>query len=134
MERPLVMTRERVVTSTLPPETTHTVLPAVVSTFLNMHAATGVAPAPSATVFCTSIKARMAEAISSSRTVTISSTYSRHSWKVRSPGRLTAMPSAMVATLPSSTGRPCRMDCSMEAAPSAWTPMTRQEGLRCLMA
>lgn len=26
------------------------------------------------------------------------------------------------------------MDCSMEAAPSAWTPMTRQEGLRCLMA
>ena len=78
LERPLVMTRERVVTSTLPPETKHTVV-LEQSTLPNMQAATVVAPAPSATVFCSSISARMAEAISSSVTVTTSSTYLAHS-------------------------------------------------------
>ena len=106
MERPLVMMRERVVTSTLPPETRQTVFRPSVFTLPNMQAATGVAPAPSATVFCSSISARMAEAISSSVTVTTSSTYSLQRAKVRSPGRFTAMPSAMVATPESSVGSP----------------------------
>ena len=45
------MMRERVVTSTLPPETTQTVFFPTRSTFPNMTAATLTAPAPSATVF-----------------------------------------------------------------------------------
>ena len=128
------MIRDRVVTSTLPPDTRHTVFFSDVSTLPNITAATGTAPAPSATVFWPSISARMAEAISSSLTVTISSTYCWHRAKVRSPGFFTAMPSAMVATLRSSVGPPAWRDRYMDAAPAAWTPTIRHSGFSCFTA
>jgi hypothetical protein len=59
-------------------------------------AARAVAPAPSARVFSRSRRVRMEDAISSSSTVTISSTYFCTTGNVTSPARRTAMPSAMV--------------------------------------
>ena len=55
----------------------------------------------------------MALAISSSSTVTISSTYLRTISKVSSPGRFTAMPSAMVVAAASSTTCPASSDAFM---------------------
>ena len=92
------MTRERMLTSMLPPEIRQTVFLPATGSLPNSAAATGVAPAPSATSFWFSISARMAAAISSSLTVTISSTYCLMISNVSSPGVLTAMPSAKVST------------------------------------
>ena len=75
MTRPRVMTRDRMFTSMLPPEIRQTVFLPASGSLPNSAAATGVAPAPSATSFWFSISARMAAAISSSLTVTTSSTY-----------------------------------------------------------
>ena len=127
------MTRERVVTSTLPPDTTHTVF-FPVSTFPNMHAATGVAPAPSATVFWFSMRESMAAHISSSLTVTISSTYCWHSSKVSLPGVRTRMPSAMVSRSGTVMIFPMRTDSYMEPTAAACTPTTWQEGFRLFTA
>ena len=74
MTRPRVMTRERMFTSMLPPEIRQAVFLSASGSLPKSAAATGVAPAPSATSFWFSIRARMAAAISSSLTVTISST------------------------------------------------------------
>ena len=68
--RPRVMTRERMFTSMLPPETMQTTFLPSMGSLWNIAAATLTAPAPSAISFCFSIRARMAAAISSSLTVT----------------------------------------------------------------
>ena len=99
--KPRVITRLRILTSILPPETTHTTFLPSMGTLLNIAAATDTAPAPSATSFCCSIKLRIAAAISSSDTVTTSSTYLRHISNVLTPGSFTAIPSAIVETLES---------------------------------
>ena len=70
------MIRESSVTSMLPPQTITAVCSAFSVVFFWSSAASAVAPAPSASVFSRSSSTRIAEAISSSSTVTISSTYS----------------------------------------------------------
>src|SRR5699024_7934038 len=89
-----------------------------------MMAATGAAPAGSTTIFDRSSKNTMAAAISSSDTVTTSSQYSWMMSKGTSPGRPTALPSAMVATLSSETGLPATNGGGYAAAFSACTPIT----------
>ena len=61
----------------------------------------------------------MAEEISSSVTRAMSSTYWLTIWKVRSPGRLTAMPSAMVETEARVPILPSAMAACMLGAPEA---------------
>ena len=73
------MTRLRMFTSMLPPDSTHTAFLPWMGSLSKRAAATGTAPAPSATSFWFSIRDRMAAAISSSLTVTTSSTYFLHS-------------------------------------------------------
>ena len=120
--RPRVMTRDRMFTSMLPPEIRQTVFLPASGSLPNSAAATGVAPAPSATSFWFSISARMAAAISSSLTVTISSTYWLTMSNVVSPGVLTAMPSAKVTALSSVSYLWSWKACSMLGAPAACTP------------
>ena len=79
MTRPRVMTRLRMFTSMLPPETRQTTFLPSMGSLWKSAAATGTAPAPSATSFWFSIRERMAAAVSSSVTVTMSSTYSSQS-------------------------------------------------------
>ena len=119
---PRVMTRERMFTSTLPPERMQTVCLPAMGSLPNMAAATLTAPAPSVTSFSFSISAKIAVAISSSLTVTTSSTYLRIMARVVSPGRLTAMPSAKVATRSSVTQTPSWQLRATAAARSACTP------------
>ena len=52
----------------------------------------------------------MASATSSSETTTTSSTHSRMSLRVSAPGRLTAIPSAMVMAESTASGSPARSD------------------------
>ena len=51
-----------------------------------------------------------------------------------SPGRATAMPSAIVVIRSRATGTPCRSDSGKAAASSAWTPITRTSGRSDLIA
>ncbi len=76
----------------------------------------------------------MPQAISSSSTVTISSTSSRMSGSVRSPGRLTAMPSAIVRATGTATGSPAASEPATAAQPAACTPTIRTSGIRALTA
>ena len=71
---PRLMTRDKMVTSMFPPETSHTTFFPATGTLLNIAAATDTAPEPSAINFCSSISAKMAEETSSSVTVAIPST------------------------------------------------------------
>ena len=111
----------------LPPEITAATLP-LTSNLRFIMAATGAAPAPSATILPRSIRNRIACAISSSSTVTISSRYLLHSAKVNSPGFFTAMPSAIVLAVSSETTCPASIEAFMPAAPAACTPITRTFG------
>ena len=128
------MIRSRTLTSTLPPEITHTAFLPLMSTLLYIAAATETAPAPSATILCFSISFRIAEAISSSVTVTTPSTYFWHIANVRSPGCLTAIPSAIVLTEARASVLPTFRAFCMEGAPAACTPYTLQLGLICFTA
>ena len=96
--RPRVITRLRIVTSMLPPDSTHTTFFPFSGSFPNITAATATAPAPSAISFWCSISSSTALAASSSVTVTISSTYLLMRSNVMSPGHFTAIPSANVET------------------------------------
>ena len=89
----------------LPPESTAT---AGVSKCVGVssRAATAAAPAGSTTILARSTRASSARDSDSSETVTISSTWSRTAAKVMSPGRPTAMPSAIVVIDVSGTGSP----------------------------
>ena len=78
LSRPRLITRDRMVTSMLPPDTRQATLRPSTGILPNSTAATATAPAPSAMSFCCSIRVRMAVEISSSVTVTISSTYRLH--------------------------------------------------------
>ena len=95
-------------TSTLPPLRTTAV--GTGSKYLLRYnaAARAAAPAPSTKVFNLSKATRMAEAISSSLTVKILSTYSKINSVVSFPGLLTAIPSAMVTTDSDSVNCRCR--------------------------
>ena len=73
-------------------------------------AATAAAPAGSTIIFARSTSASSARDMDSSETVTMSSTYSRTAAKVISPGRPTAMPSAMVFMDSRRTGAPDSSD------------------------
>ena len=106
----------------MPPETTQTVFLFSIGNLWNIAAATGTAPAPSAINFCFSIKAKIAAAISSSDTQTISSTYFEIISKVFSPGFLTAIPSANVETLSKTSRLLFLKELYIEGAPAAWTP------------
>ena len=101
-----------------------------------MQAATGVAPAPSATVFCPSISARMAEAISSSLTSddlvhVLASAQGRRSRR-RAVCTRDAVGNGGHARGSSVVGLPAWRDRYMEAAPAACTPMTLQDGFSLL--
>ena len=98
LRSPLFITFESIVTSIFPPDTRHITFFPLTGTLLNIAAATDTAPAPSEISLCCSIRASIAEEISSSLTVTISSTYFLQNSNVCSPGSLTLIPSAIVAT------------------------------------
>ena len=70
-------------------------------------AATPTAPAPSTTSLQRSSSTTIASATSSSSTAAIPSSHSPSSASVRSPGRLTAIPSAIVSADSAGTGLPC---------------------------
>ena len=72
--------------------------------------------------------------IDSSETVRMSSTWSRTAANVTSPGRPTAMPSAMVFIESSFTGAPFASEPGYAAAPSACTPTIRTSGRIALTA
>ncbi len=91
----------------LPPERIATTVPGPsAGTRPARIAATPTAPAGSTTSLARSSSTRRARAMSSSVTVTTASTASRTISKLRMPGLLTAMPSAIVATTPISVGSP----------------------------
>ena len=110
--------------SIFPPETTAHVFLPLQSTFPDKIAATGVAPAPSATTLLLSIKNKIASAISASETVTTSSTYFFTNSKVLHPTFLTAIPSAIVGVAQTSQHSPFAKAAVIEAAFSASTPIT----------
>ena len=93
----------------MPPERTATI--GVPNLFgWSMTAATAAAPDGSTTILARSSSSTSACDIDSSETVTTSSTCS---WMVAngtSPGRATAMPSAIVVIRSSATGEPARSD------------------------
>ncbi len=90
-------------------------------------AAAPTAPAPSTTSLARSSRNTIASAISSSVTATTSSTQRSISDSVSSPGRLTAIPSAMVRADWTATGFPSLSDSRTGAQLEAWTPITSIE-------
>jgi hypothetical protein len=76
----------------------------------------------------------MASATSSSGTTTTSSSQRRTSGRVSSPGRLTAIPSAIVSALSTPTGSPRRSDSGKAATLSTCTPTTSTWGRADLTA
>ena len=97
-------------------------------------AATAAAPAGSTTSLARSTRASTARDSESSETVSISSTWSRTAANGRSPGRPTAMPSAIVFIEGSCCGRPASSEGGYAAAPAACTPTTRTSGRLALTA
>ncbi len=92
--------------SMLPPDSTTTVAPSRAGpTTPSSSAATPTAPAPSTTSLARSSRRTIASATSSSPTTHSSSTSRSTSGRVTSPGRLMAMPSAIVAVLVAASGR-----------------------------
>ncbi len=79
-------------------------------------AATPTAPAPSTTSLARSSRKTIASATSSSETTTSPSTHSRMSPSVSVPGRLTAMPSAMVSAEVTATGSPAASEVGKRRA------------------
>src|SRR5215213_11727962 len=91
------MIAARTLGSTFPPDKTATVVPdGAGSTAPVISAATLLAPAPSATNLLLSINRTIAAAIESSSTAVNPSTHRLTKPNVSSPGRLTAIPSAIV--------------------------------------
>ena len=70
----------------------------------------------------------MVSTISSSPTVTSSSTVSRTIGNVSSPGRFTAMPSAIVSTRVTGSITPQPHARTIGSQPAAWTPTIRTDG------
>jgi hypothetical protein len=95
--------------SMLPPDSTATIGPSDFTAPVII-AATATAPAGSTTSFARSSSTSRARAMSSSDTVTTSSIVSRMIAKLSSPGRYTAMPSAMVGTTGTWRGSPAASD------------------------
>src|SRR5215208_5825865 len=121
--------------STLPPERTATVVPVCAAcTWPPSSAATPTAPAPSTTSFARSISTTIAAAVSSSPTTTTSSAQRSRSRSVRSPGRLTAIPSAIVSAEVAGTGSPRLSDSGYGAQAATCTPTTSTSGRADLIA
>ena len=129
---PRWMMDERAIRSMFPPERMSPTRLSLNRSFCWARAASPAAPAPSTTVFSTSRRSRTAVSISSSSTRKMSSTCSRTMGRVRSPGRLTAIPSAMV-WMPHWMVLPLTAR-AMEGNRAAWTPKTLMEGLSALAA
>ena len=107
----------------LPPvKGTSTFLPLSLTVPLN-RAATPTAPAPSTSNLLRSMRSRTAAIISSSFTRTTSSTRRWIIEKVSSPGRFTAIPSAMVAIVGRVDSSPASREVRQLDAPAACTPM-----------
>src|SRR5690625_4275700 len=107
------MTFNMSIGSIFPPDNTATVDAESMPTSYNLpviSAATGAAPAGSTTIFERSSRHTMAAALSSSVTVTTSSQSSLIIANGTSPGRPTAIPSAIVATLSNAAGLPATND------------------------
>ena len=118
-----------VLTSTLPPDTTHTTFSPASGLYFPLNkAAVETAPAPSDTIFWLSIMNNIACAISSSSTTTTSSTNSFIISNVKSPGVLTAIPSAIVGALNADVTSPFWNDSFIEGILAVWTPITLQLG------
>ncbi len=109
-----------------PPESTATAR--LAETLPLTSAASATAPAPSTTVFSRSSRCTITRAISASVTVTTSSTSSRIRPKVISPGRFTAIPSAIVWVCGTGVIAPCSIELTYGAQPAASTPITRISG------
>src|SRR4051812_12038796 len=121
--------------STLPPlRTTHVVPRGAAAVCPPMSAATPTAPAPSTTSFAFSMQSTIASATSSSGTTTTSSSQCRTSGRVSSPGRFTAMPSAIVSADGTPTDSPRRNDSANAATVSTCTPTTSTSGRCALIA
>ena len=105
--RPRSITRLSTFGSMLPPQSKSTTrFPARSSNFPDMHAASGVAAAPSTTLFSNSIRRRIARAISSSVTVTTRSTSGRAISNAFVPTCGMASPSASVGCIVIFVGLP----------------------------
>ncbi len=76
----------------------------------------------------------IASATSSSPTTTTSSTHRSISASVSPPGRLTAIPSAIVSAESTATGAPAASEARTGAQVSTWTPMTSISGRADLSA
>ena len=99
--------RRQQAASMLPPESTATVVPPSAGlTCPPSIAATPTAPAPSTTSLQRSSSSAIASAVASSSTTTISSRWVAGSRSGMPPGRLTAMPSAIVSADVASIGSP----------------------------
>ena len=97
-------------------------------------AASPAAPAPSTTSLARWAQWTMALAISSSLTSTTSLTSALIIGSVSSPGRLTAMPSAIVCDAGAVTVTPASSEARTGAQPSACTPITRTSGFSACSA
>src|SRR5918999_2890072 len=97
-------------------------------------AATPTAPAPSTTTLQRSSSTTIASATSSSSTTATPSSHSRSSSSVSSPGRLIAIPSAIVSAVSTGIARPCSSDAGYGAHAATWTPTTSTSGRSDLIA
>ena len=93
------------------------------------NAASGAAPAPSTTLFSSSIRRSTASAIAASSTVTTWSTTRRSISNGCAPACATARPSASVGDSVTVTGCPAASAAVRHAACAGSTPMTRDVGL-----
>ena len=119
----------------LPPESTATVVPVAAGLICPpSSAATPTAPAPSTTSLQRSSSSAIASAVSSSPTITNSSASSVRIGSVIPPGRLTAMPSAIVSAEEASIGSPAAIDSGNGAHAAACTPTICTSGLTSLIA
>ena len=115
----------------MPPERITAVVPSTASPArAASSAATPTAPAPSTTSLARSSRNTIASATSSSETTTSPSTHWRMSASVSAPGRLTAIPSAMVSAEGTATGSPAASEAGNGAHASTCTPITSTSG-RC---
>mmetsp|Transcript_16506 Transcript_16506/g.52577 ORF Transcript_16506/g.52577 Transcript_16506/m.52577 type:complete len:216 (+) Transcript_16506:383-1030(+) len=133
--RPRSMMRPSVVVSMLPPHSGITIfLLRSSGTRSSMMGANAAAPAPSHTIFSSSVSRSTLSAIAFSDTVMTRSTCMRATSNARAPTCGTARPSASVPDTLTGTGLPAPSAAEKEAQRSGSTPMTSTSGRMVLMA
>ena len=133
--RPRSITRLRTFGSMFPPQSNRTTrLPASSVNLPDMHAASGVAAAPSITLFSNSTRRRIARAISSSVAVTVRSMSGRAIWNAFAPTSGMASPSASVGRMVIFVGFPVSSAAEKLATFSASTATIFVSGRRVLTA